>query len=93
MERPRVTFVTSRGSREVVAEGTLLDAARRAGLPLASSCGGRGICDACRVTVKAGRDALSPPTAGELDARLDADERLACQARAVGAATITTRYW
>ncbi len=88
---PVVTFV--RGGRRYAASapGTLLAAARAAGLPLASSCRGAGICDACRVVVIADAHNLTPPTTFETG--LPDSERLACQARAEGPVTLTTRYW
>lgn len=74
---------------------TLLQAARDAGRPLGSSCGGRGACGWCRVTVLAGE--VSPPDAAEraLLQKIGAGpaERVACQARALGPVTITTSYW
>ncbi len=63
---------------------TLLDAVRRAGLPLGQSCRGEGVCRSCTVEVLAGADALVPPGPLELRqlrARPDEplDRRLACQ--------------
>jgi len=76
---------------------TLLDAARRASVPLGNSCGGVGICARCRVRVVSGADQLSPPTAIEsrvsAQRNLAADERLACQTVVLGNCTITTSYW
>jgi len=78
---------------------SLMAAARIAGLPLGSSCDGRAVCGWCRVSVLSGSERLQ--LAGndkrELLTRIGAtqDERLACQARLRGAATvtITTTYW
>ena len=63
----------------------VLDASRRAGIPHAAICGGRGRCTTCRVRVLRGVDTLPPPSASEqalLD-RLHAGPsvRLACQLR------------
>jgi 2Fe-2S ferredoxin len=70
------------------------------GLPVASSCSGRGACAKCAVRVLAGWGALEPMDAREARvlARNGAasDERLACQARVADPAadiTITTGYW
>jgi uncharacterized 2Fe-2S/4Fe-4S cluster protein (DUF4445 family) len=76
---PRVTF--DPGGRVLVAEAgqTLLDAAFAAGVPLDSVCGGRGICERCRVVVTHGKvesDDLRAAGAG--------GEVLACLARVVG---------
>ena len=63
----------------------VLDASRRAGIPHAAICGGRGRCTTCRIRVLRGVDGLPPPGASEhalLD-RLHAGPsvRLACQLR------------
>jgi adenylate cyclase len=64
---------------------TVLDASRRASIPHAAICGGRGRCTTCRIRVLRGVDTLAPPSASEqalLD-RLHAGPsvRLACQLR------------
>jgi adenylate cyclase len=64
---------------------TLLEASRRAGLPHAAVCGGRGRCSTCRVLVLAGAEHLPPPEAMEQSTleRIGAKGhvRLACQMR------------
>ena len=63
----------------------VLDASRRAGIPHAAICGGRGRCTTCRIRVLRGVDTLPPPSASEqaVLARLHAGPsvRLACQLR------------
>lgn len=84
-----------------LAPGQLLEqAVRAAGLPLAASCHGEGVCGFCRVRVVGPDGTLSPPEAPEL-MRLQAigagpDERLACLARASGrggTVWLATDYW
>jgi adenylate cyclase len=65
----------------------VLDASRRAVIPHASICGGRGRCSTCRVRILRGIESLPPPSQHEaliLD-RLHAPRnvRLACQLRPV----------
>ena len=76
---------------------TLLEAARGAGLPMASACGADGICARCGVEVLEGAEALSPEASPESDIkrrnRVPASERLACRARVAGAVEITATYW
>lgn len=80
---PRVTFEP--GGRVLLAEAgqTLLDAAFAAGVPLDGVCGGRGICERCRVVVTRGTveaaEARGARTGGEV---------LACLARVVGDVSI-----
>jgi adenylate cyclase len=63
----------------------VLDASRRAGIPHAAVCGGRGRCTTCRIRVLRGTDTLPPPSTSEeaVLARLRAGPsvRLACQLR------------
>ncbi len=66
---------------EMAAGQTLLDAARQAGVGLATVCGGEGTCGRCRIVVMAGE--VSPPV--DADRRflsqleLNAGQRLACR--------------
>ena len=81
-----ITFQPS-GISGLVAEGTyLIDAARRMGASLGAGCtSGKGECPACVVTVKAGADLLSAPSAAEEKQlgveHLDQAYRLACQVK------------
>ena len=94
----RIVTLTPLGrTAEARADETLLDIARRAGAPLGNSCGGVGVCARCRIRVISGAENLSPPTTIEsrvaTQRKLDADERLACQAVVFGDCEITTSYW
>ena len=89
-----VKFVTSSGETlpvQVPLDGTLLDAARLAGVEMDATCGGRGRCRSCRVKLLAGE--TSPPTLQDT-LQLGHEEvrerfRLACQTRPVGDCTAT----
>jgi uncharacterized 2Fe-2S/4Fe-4S cluster protein (DUF4445 family) len=80
----RVTFQPD--GRTVTAEAgqTLLDVALAAAIPLNSICGGRGICQRCRVEVLEGSAEVAP--AGSL---ADSKEVLACLTRLTGDLTVT----
>lgn len=76
------------GKRVEVTPGmTVLDAARQAGLPLTSDCGGCGTCGQCRVIAR-DQSALSQPSLteeGELtQEELSNGVRLACQTEVLG---------
>jgi 2Fe-2S ferredoxin len=75
----------------------LLDAARRAGLPVAQSCGGLAICSWCKMQVLSGEGSLSAiePPEFRLIARerFGSNERASCQAEVLGDVTVTTTYW
>jgi ferredoxin len=81
-----ITFEPS-GLSGVVAPGTyLIDAARRMGVSMGTGCTiGKGECPACLVSIKAGSDLLSAPSAAEQrllsEEQLDQSLRLACQVK------------
>lgn len=75
----------------------LMRALLAAGIPVASSCNGDGICAKCRVTVSHGSRNLSPETESEKKLRethhIPAPERLACQTTVLGDVVVDTSYW
>ncbi len=77
--------------------GTLMDAVRAAGLPIASACDGDQLCARCGLEVLTGGDNLAPETAAEREVkarnRIDPSLRLACQVRPTGPVEATARYW
>lgn len=93
----RVTFSPLAKTAEAKTDETLLDVARRAGVPLGNSCGGIGVCSRCKVRVVAGAENLTAATSAEArfaQARGFAeDERMACQAVVRGDCEVTTSYW
>jgi adenylate cyclase len=77
---------------------TLLAAARRLDVPLASSCGGKAVCGDCIVRVVSGAEHLTPPDADEIAWRARTGKgsealRLACCLRVTGPAEVATTYW
>ena len=81
-----------------VAEGTtLLEAARAAGLPIASACSGVALCARCGLSVLAGAEALDPEQADESRQkqrnRVPPEQRLACRAGVHGDVTASAAYW
>ena len=90
-----VTFEPLAVSAEAKENETVLDVARRAGVPLASSCGGVGVCARCRVRVVEGVSNLSPATSVEVrfNCGFEEGERMACQAVVGGECVVTTTYW
>lgn len=92
-----VSFLPLGRSAEAKPNESILDVARRAGVPLGNSCGGVGVCTRCKVRVVSGAGHLSSRTSLELrfgSARGFADdERMACQAVVNGDCEVTTTYW
>ena len=76
-----VTFDPADTSIQSVADETLLNCARRAGVKISSTCGGRGICKSCIVKVTEGE--LPAPSEGDKQFfsahKLDQGWRRACQ--------------
>jgi len=79
----RVTFLPDAESVLVESGTTLLDAAIAAGLPLDGSCGGRGICQRCAVSVVDGPLEALEGAASTVDGRV-----LACRMAIVGDVTV-----
>jgi ferredoxin len=85
---------------EVAGHGTLLARLLGAGIPVGSSCSGRGACGRCVVRVLEGAEALSLPDAQER-AVLDKygasmGDRLSCRCEVVDPSArvrLSTGYW
>lgn len=81
--RPNVSFRTEGRTVAVEAGQTLLDAAFLAGIPLTSVCGGRGICQRCRLLLVSG--SVETEDVGRISAGA---EVLACTSRVLGDVTV-----
>lgn len=68
-----------------------------AGLPVASSCHGDGICGKCRIRIIAGAENLSKQNAVEELVRerlkIAKEYRISCQTQVNGDIVIDTAYW
>ncbi|HZG57475.1 2Fe-2S iron-sulfur cluster-binding protein [Paenibacillus sp.] len=86
---PRLTFLPDGKTIDVRPGTTVLAAARQAGVGVRTRCGGVAGCLMCKVKVLE-PDRVSPPTESERRKMGDAvdGERLACQTKAAGDATI-----
>jgi 2Fe-2S ferredoxin len=75
----------------------LMQALLKAGLPVASSCYGKGVCSKCRVQVVSGMENLSPESKLETELKqknnIANDCRISCQTAVLGDVTIDTPYW
>jgi ferredoxin len=92
-----VSFQPGGRSVVVAAGSTLLEAARRAGLPLARACGGDALCGRCGVTLLSDESSLSAEEPRETSSkrrnRIAAQQRLACCAAVLRDLEVTTGYW
>ncbi|MCB0368604.1 MAG: (2Fe-2S)-binding protein [Bdellovibrionales bacterium] len=82
---------------EVQKDESLMFELLRAGLPVASSCHGDGVCAKCRVTILKGLENVLPESPLEASLRernnLKENERLSCQMKLTGDIEIDTNYW
>ena len=76
---------------------TLLEAARRAKLPVASACGAAGLCGRCGMLILSGAGSLAAEGDDEARVkranRVDPSERLACRIAPTDDVEVTARYW
>lgn len=85
---PTLKSLPDEQSFELDAGESVLEAARRANLPIAQACGGKAKCSTCRIWILEGADAC--PARSEAEAQLSerlklgANVRLACQLRPTG---------
>ncbi len=83
--RPQLYYSPDNQVADLHRDATLLESIRRAGIPHASVCGGRGRCSTCRVRISHGLEQLPPPEAAEIEvlSRITQSPsvRLACQIR------------
>jgi uncharacterized 2Fe-2S/4Fe-4S cluster protein (DUF4445 family) len=83
-----VTYLPSGKTVRVPAGTTLFNAAHWAGLPIESTCGGRGTCGKCGVRVLEGEAELSLADYRHLADKLDDGWRLSCQCPINGPMTV-----
>lgn len=94
---PQIRFAKPRPPLDVPAGANLMKALLAAGLPVASSCRGDGVCAKCRVQVIDGATNLNAPNDTEKFLRerhgLTKTERISCQTEVLGDVVIDTSYW
>ena len=92
-----IRFEPCHRSLRVPAGTTLLEAARQAGLPVASSCGADGVCGRCGLEILAGVDRVG--VEGERERlikqrnRVDPKLRLSCLVDIGADLAVTAPYW
>lgn len=94
---PTIHFRKGRAAITVAEGENLMKALLNAGVPVASSCRGDGICAKCRIEIVDGRKNLTPETEAEAFLRerhsMPKSERLSCQVEVLGDLTIDAPYW
>ena len=91
---PKISIPQKNLSFNVENNSNLMNSLLDAGLPVASSCHGEGICSMCKVKIKG---AANKPENFELETlarnKCQADERLSCQVLVTEDLTVTAKYW
>ena len=97
---PKITLLSrSKLPLEIphLGDNSLMQDILAAGWPVASSCGGKGVCAKCQVEVVAGAENLSPANEVEVFAKNKGkwpqNIRMSCQCLALGDCSITCSYW
>jgi 2Fe-2S ferredoxin len=76
---------------------TLMQSVLAAGLPVASSCNGDGVCAKCQIQIVVGAENLSPPNPIEVflceKNKIPSNKRISCQTEVLGDITVDTTYW
>jgi ferredoxin len=95
--QPEIRFQPGARTIRVEPGTSVLEAARAAGLPIASACGAKSLCGRCGVVVVAGASNLPPEDERErnvkLRNRIDENQRLACRLAVAGDVEVTATYW
>ncbi len=94
---PKISFLKNRSPIEVARGAELMKALLDAGIPVASSCSGDGVCAKCKIITVEGLDQLSPENETEqflkMKHKLATNIRISCQTFVHGDITIDTSYW
>ena len=94
---PTIRFLKNLPPIQAEAGEPLMQCLLRAGLPVASSCQGDGVCGKCRVQIVEGLANLSPVQALEEMLieryKIPSSMRISCQAKVLGDITVDTSYW
>lgn len=91
---PKVSLPQKNLILDVESGSNLMNALLAAGLPVASSCHGEGICSMCKVRIEG---SANSPESFETETlrrnKCDADERLSCQICVTADLSVTAKYW
>lgn len=94
---PKIKFIKNKPEIDVPLRANLMQSLLAAGLPVASSCNGDGVCSKCRIKIIHGSENLSAPNETELILKeqnsLGKDLRISCQVKVLGDVTVDAGYW
>jgi 2Fe-2S ferredoxin len=91
---PKINIPQKKITLEVTSGSNLMNALLDAGVPVASSCHGEGVCSMCRVKIEG---LVNVAEKFELETlkrnKCAVDERLSCQILVSSDVSVTTKYW
>lgn len=94
---PKIRFSKSDKIIEVPSGSQLMQSLVDAGLPVASSCSGEGVCCKCLIKILEGKENLNVPSELESDLKEIHDfarnERVSCQTQVLGDIKVDADYW
>lgn len=94
---PTIYFKKNKPPIQTLSKDHLMKILMDSGIPVASSCGGDGICGKCKIQIIDGMKNLSTENETEKVLRerlnIDKSQRISCQCRVSGDITIDTSYW
>ncbi len=94
---PKIMFIKNKPDIEVPMGANLMQSLLGAGLPVASSCNGDGVCSKCRIKIIDGQKNLSEINDTELILKeqnsLGKELRISCQVEIFGDVTVDASYW
>ncbi len=92
-----ISFIKKKNPIHNQKDNTLMDILNENNVPVASSCGGEGVCAKCLITIHQGWENLSPLCQRELSLRqqhsFPENTRVSCQTYLTGDVTIDADYW
>lgn len=93
---PRKTDLCKK-TLSISADESLMEVLLLAGIPVASSCHGEGICGKCKIAITKGNDHILPESELEINLKiknnLKENERFACLIKITDDVEIDTSYW
>jgi ferredoxin, 2Fe-2S len=96
---PQIILPQKNITLDVASDSNLMDVIMQAGIPVASSCHGDGVCSMCKMNIEVldKSATLNSPEAYEIASlqrnKCSPDERLSCQIVVSTDLIVTTKYW
>jgi 2Fe-2S ferredoxin len=94
---PLIKFLKNFPDIPVRNRSNLMKSLLASGRPVASSCGGDGVCAKCKIRIIEGSENLTSPMSSETERlktnNIPLNYRLSCQTQVIGDIVIDADYW